>query len=187
MKRVIWGLVLVVFFPVLGAAHIVQAASLEEAKAPAKKAVASFKANGKEKAVAEINDPHSRLFRKYVWASERGLVLANRVNPKPVGMNNYDLRDPSGKYFTREFSQAAKKGGGWVDYVWTDPATKKVDSKTPGLNLSRAASTPAAVYSPHRPPGSYMDPPSFLLSLCRIAYPCFALAPLPVTNCTRAS
>ncbi len=40
------------------------------------------------------------------------------------------LQDSDGKYFVKEQIATAKKGGGWVDYKFTNPATGKIQQKT---------------------------------------------------------
>jgi cytochrome c len=45
-------------------------------------------------------------------------------------MNHLDLKDPNGKYFMKDLVELAKtKGSGWVDYVWVNPTTKKIQPK----------------------------------------------------------
>jgi cytochrome c len=143
MKRIVCGL-LMVSLVVLGAAHVARAVTQEEAKAAVAKAVEYWKANGKDKAVAEFNNPTGQ-FRKgelYVGAVRfDGLVLANGGNPKLSGLNLLEQKDPNGKYFIKEDVEVAKKGGGWVEYSWVHPTTKKVVprkvfvSKVPGEDV----------------------------------------------------
>lgn len=40
------------------------------------------------------------------------------------------MKDTDGKLFQQEFLTVAAKGGGWVDYKWTNPTTLKVEPKT---------------------------------------------------------
>ncbi len=110
-----------------------QAATADEAKAITEKAAAFMKANGKDKAVAEFNNPKGQ-FNKgdlYVFAQQfDGLMLANGGNPKLTGQNHLELKDPTGKFFVKEMVELVKtKGAGWVNYSWTNPATKKVQPK----------------------------------------------------------
>ena len=133
MKKVTVCLV-VVFALVFGAALVAQAATQADAKAMVEKAVAFYKANGKDKAIAEFNNPNGQFVKGdlYVFANElSGLLLANGGNPKLVGQNHLELKDPSGKFFNKECVEVAKtKGSGWVDYTWVNPVTKKVQPKT---------------------------------------------------------
>ena len=132
MKRILCGAVLIAFLFLIGTACTVNAATFEEAKGLAEKAAAFWKANGKEKAVAEINNPKGRFTKGelYVTAGEfSGLHLANGGNPKLAGMNLLEQKDPTGKTYVKELIAAAKKGGDWVEFTWTNPATKKVQPK----------------------------------------------------------
>ena len=90
MKRIVVSTLLVALL-FSASAFVVQAATPDDAKAFAEKAVAYWKANGKEKAVAEFNNPKGQ--------------------------------------FVKEMVEAAKKGGGWVTYSWTNPVTKKIGTK----------------------------------------------------------
>ncbi len=132
MRKGSIGLVLGMVF-VFGVVSLTWASTPEEAKAFAEKAAAYFKSNGKDKAVAEFNNPNGQ-FKKgdlYVFAQDfTGLMLANGGNPKLSGQNHFELKDPTGKFFVKEMIELAKtKGGGWVNYSWTNPATKKVQPK----------------------------------------------------------
>lgn len=132
MKKVSRALCLVSLV-VFGLVCVAQSATLDEAKAMAEKAAAFMKANGKEKAIAEFNNPDGQ-FKKgdlYVFAQGfDGLMLANGGNPKLSGQNHLELKDPTGKLFVKEMIELAKtKGSGWVNYSWTNPATKKVQPK----------------------------------------------------------
>jgi signal transduction histidine kinase len=131
MKTALVVIVLAVFV-VFGVASLAQAATLAEVKAMAEKAAAYYKANGKDKAVAEFNNPKGQFVKGDVYVVLQGydgVLLANGGNPKLVGQNHLELKDPTGKYFVKEMVEAAKKGGGWVTYSWTNPLTKKVQPK----------------------------------------------------------
>jgi len=132
MKRILAAAIVMAFFFAVGAAGTVHAATLDEAKALAEKAAAFWKANGQEKAVAEINNPKGQFTRGelYVTAGTfAGLHLANGGNPKLVGINLLEQKDPTGKLYVKDLIAAAKKGGDWVDFSWANPATKKVQPK----------------------------------------------------------
>lgn len=119
---------------VQGAVLAQERASKEEAIAMAKAAVAYAAKHGKDKAMADFNDPASAEWHKkdlYVFAvTMTGDVLAHGINAKLIGKNVLDLKDPSGKLMIQEFRDMATKGGGWVDYEWPHPQTKKVEAKT---------------------------------------------------------
>jgi signal transduction histidine kinase len=132
MKILVFGCALAVM--VAFAAGIVHAATLDDAKAIAEKAAEFWKANGKEKALAEFNNPKGQFVKGDVYVvvlDFKGIVLAHGGNPKLVGANLFDQKDPnSGKFFVREMADVAKtKGSGWVEYSWANPVTKKVQPK----------------------------------------------------------
>ncbi|HEY3278428.1 MAG TPA: cache domain-containing protein [Syntrophorhabdaceae bacterium] len=133
MKRIITGLVVMMVL-VFCAAFISQAATQEEAKANVEKAMAFWKANGKDKAIAEFNNPKGQFTKgdMYIHVQDfSGVMLANGGNPKLVGQNHLEVKDASGKTFVKEQIDTAKtKGSGWVNYMWTNPSTKKVQAKT---------------------------------------------------------
>lgn len=133
MKHVALG-VAAVMIVVLGLVYVAQASSLDDAKALAVKAAAFWKANGKEKALAEFNNAKGSFVKGdlYIVAHDyQGNVLAHGVNPALVGANLFQQKDPlNGKLFVQEEIELAKtKGAGWVTYSWTNPATKKVQMK----------------------------------------------------------
>lgn len=132
MKKVFCSIVVILAVFVWGvcAAH---SATLDEAKAMAEKAAAYVKAHGKDKAIADFNNqtgPWVKGDLYIVFQDFNGLLMANGGNPKIAGQNHLELKDPTGKFFVKEMVETAKtKGGGWVTYSWTNPATKKVQPK----------------------------------------------------------
>ena len=118
---------------VFGTVCIGRATPLDDAKALAEKAAVYVKANGKDKGIAEIGNPKGQFVKGgdlYVVLQDfNGFNLANPMSPI-AGKNFLDVKDASGKFFFREMIEVAKtKGGGWVTDSWTNPATKKVQSK----------------------------------------------------------
>ena len=105
----------------------------EEAKAMVKKAVAHFKKVGKEKAIPDLCKTDGPFVDRdlYVTAiAMDGLEVAH-INPKTVGKNVMDLRDPDGKYFIKERLDAAKTASsGWQEFKFFNPVTHKVEAKT---------------------------------------------------------
>jgi cytochrome c len=130
MKR---GICCIMFLAVAFFFGTVYAATLDEAKALGEKAAAFVKANGKDKGIAEINNPKGQFVKgeMYVTANDfSGTALANPMSPGLVGQNHIGLKDPDGKLFVKEMIEIAKtKGGGWLQYNWINPATKKVQAK----------------------------------------------------------
>ncbi|HEY3278529.1 MAG TPA: cache domain-containing protein [Syntrophorhabdaceae bacterium] len=132
MKKAVWSMV-VVLAVVFGAAYVVQAAPLDDAKTLAEKSAAYVKANGKEKGIAEIANPKGQFVKGDLYVTLQdfnGIALANPMNPKLHGQNHLELKDATGKTFIKENIEVAKtKGSGWVTYSWTNPATKKIQAK----------------------------------------------------------
>jgi len=132
MKKLLMGILLVTCM-VFGVTLVAQASTIEEAKALAEKGAAYMKANGKDKAIAEFNNPNGEFVKGdlYLFAIDfNGIILAHGGNPKLVGQSFLEMKDPTGKYFIKEQLDLAKsKGSGWIEYNWTNPATKKVQNK----------------------------------------------------------
>jgi signal transduction histidine kinase len=122
----------------------IQAANTaDEATALVKAGIEFVKANGKDNALKAFNDPKGDFVKGelYLFVIDYdGITLAHGGNAKLVGKNMNDLKDADGKSFIQAFVEKAKAGGGWVDYKWTNPTTKKVQGKSsyvadlPGLN-----------------------------------------------------
>ena len=106
----------------------------EDAVALVEKAIAHVKAVGKEKALADFNDPKGAFVKGdiYVFAySMDGMITAHPMNAKLIGKDMTEVKDSDGKPFTKEFIATVKgPGKGWVDYNWTNPTSKKVEAKT---------------------------------------------------------
>lgn len=55
----------------------------------------------------------------YIFANDAdGLVVANRAKPELIGQNLMDLKDKNGVYLFKELFKEARKGGGYVEYLW---------------------------------------------------------------------
>ena len=132
-KRLALGVVLGLFL--LSWTGVVWAsASANEAMTLVDKAIAYYKANGREKAFTEFNNPKGPFVKGelyiFIW-DLTGKVLAHGANEKLIGKDVSQLKDVDGKLFVQEGVELAKaKGSGWVDYKWTNPTTKKVEAKS---------------------------------------------------------
>jgi cytochrome c len=132
MKKVLMS---VVWMSVMmfGFVCISQAATLEEAKALGIKAAAYVKTIGRNAAIKEMNTPKNQFDQGELYVTlhdDNGVFLANPKVPGIAGQNHFQLKDPSGKLFVQEMIQIAKtKGGGWLTYTWSNPATKKAQFK----------------------------------------------------------
>ena len=109
------------------------AATKEDAKAWVKKAVAYYKANGREKALAEFNNPKGQFVKGdlYIYVFDLNAKLLAHRNVSWVGRDFTNVKDPDGKPFPLDIIKVAKeKGSGWIDYRWENPVSKKLEPKT---------------------------------------------------------
>ena len=111
-----------------------QAGSKDDAKSMVQKAIAFYKANGKDKAFAAISDKKGQFVNGdlYVFVYDmNGVCVAHGFNNKQIGKNLLDAKDPDGKFYVKERIALAKSAGsGWQDYKFTNPTTFKVEQKT---------------------------------------------------------
>lgn len=135
MKRIITSVCLAVLM--LTVTHVAVAAEFgtaAEAEAMVKKAVSAIKADGKEKAFAEISNPKGKFIDRdlYVFVYDiNGKCGAHGFNQKMIGKELIDMKDPDGKFYVKERIEISKtKGKGWQDYKFTNPVSKKVENKT---------------------------------------------------------
>lgn len=107
-------------------------ASKAEAAAQVNAAIAHISKAGHEQGVKDINtSPAWKVKGMNVIVNDmKGVVLASSLNEKLVGKTTYEMKDPSGKAFVKEFSVMAEKGEGWVDYQFINPETKKLEDRS---------------------------------------------------------
>lgn len=105
-----------------------------EAVAMVHDAIAYMKANGKEKTIAEVNNPKGKFISRDLYITifdMEGKNLAHGANPKLVGKNLAELKDVNGKFYMKERLEILKtKNLGWSTYIWPNPLTKELESKT---------------------------------------------------------
>ena len=104
----------------------------DDAVAMVKKAVAAIKADGPEKAYAEINKGGQFADGEiYVVVSNfDGVTVAHATNQKLLGKNMTEVQDVDGKYFSKNMTELARKETSfWYDYKFANPATKKIQVK----------------------------------------------------------
>jgi cytochrome c len=152
MKKVFLLSLVVSFFVASFMCNAYAAGTAAEAEAMVKKAIAFFKANGKDKAFQEFNKGGSG-FKKddlYVWVSDMKMtVLSHGANDKLIGKELIGLKDSNGKLFMKEIADMAKaKGTGWVDYTWTNPVSKKVEKKSTFFQHSDDLIFACGIYKP---------------------------------------
>lgn len=109
------------------------APSKDEVVAQVKKAVDFYQVNGREKALAELNNKDG-MFAKgqdYVDVHDTsGVCVAHPVSPGIVGLNRLDQADPNGKQFIKEIVEAAKtKPNGWITFMRKNPMSGKIEKK----------------------------------------------------------
>jgi len=105
----------------------------DEAKAMVDAAVEHIKKVGAEKAYKDFSTDKAAWVKKdlYVVAFDaKGIALAHGANEKLVGKDLSALKDGNGVFILPGLQAAANKGGGWHDYEWPDPATKKIAPKS---------------------------------------------------------
>ena len=66
-----------------------------------------------------------------------GIVVFHAANPALEGQNLIDLEDSNGVKITQEILAAAAAGGGYVEYLWDDPAVEG-DEDAGSLKVSYA-------------------------------------------------
>ena len=105
----------------------------EEARAMVDAAVEHVKKVGPDKAFKDFTDKTNLSWQKkdlYVFAyTLNGINVGHGANDRLVGKNLIELRDPNGKFLIKELRDTAVSGGGWVEYEWPHPQTKKIEAK----------------------------------------------------------
>jgi signal transduction histidine kinase len=136
MKKLVVGTLVVCLVAVGagGARAEEKPGTADEAVAMVKKATAFIKAQGREKAFAEIAKPKGQFVDRDLYVTVydmSGTCLAHGFNPKMVGKNMIDLKDPDGKAFIKERSEVARsKDQFWIDYKYINPTTKQIGNKS---------------------------------------------------------
>ena len=109
-------------------------ATKEEAVAMVKKGIVFIKANGIEKGYAEVSNKAGPFIDRDLYLVVYGLdgkCLAHGANAKQVGKDLMELTDIDGKYFVKDrvAMVKAKATGAWQEYKFTNPLSKKIESK----------------------------------------------------------
>jgi hypothetical protein len=134
MKRMFVMAVVMMFLVAFSGFALAADGTPAEAKALVKKAVDYMKANGKEKAFAEFSNPKGKFVNGdlYIFVYDmNGKCVAHGFNQKMIGKDLKEMKDPDGKFYVKERIEIAKtKGSGWQDYKFTNPTSKKLESKT---------------------------------------------------------
>lgn len=74
----------------------------------------------------------------YIWIHDMtGVMRMHPLKHKMEGTPLLGLKDKNGKMFFVEMNEIAKKGGGWVEYVWPKPGAKEVSPKISYVKLAK--------------------------------------------------
>jgi len=106
----------------------------DQAKALVEKAVAFYKTEGREKALAAFSDPKGQWvdgdLYLVVHANEPQLTMLAHVNKGLIGKPQIDVKDADGRPFNQDMHAAlAKSNDTWITYKWVNPGTKKIAVK----------------------------------------------------------
>jgi signal transduction histidine kinase len=117
------------------------APSKDEVVAQVKKAVAFYKANGREKTLAEMNNKNGQFAKgeDYVDVHDtHGVCVAHPVSPGIVGLDRMEQADPAGKQWIREIVEQTRAGkhDGWITYMRKNPVSGKIEHKLAYWELS---------------------------------------------------
>jgi len=135
MKTLTWEYLpaLLGAFVIGNAAVAADGANKDEAVAMVKKAVGSIKADGVDKAYAEISKKGGAFSDRdlYIVVYQLdGKVLAHGANDKFIGKDMSDAQDVDGKLYVKERVElASKQPSFWQDYKFVNPVSKKVEPK----------------------------------------------------------
>ena len=127
-----WNAVLVL---ALAAAPVRTAAAemAETAQALVERAAAHIQAVGRVQAFADITHQSGAIKDGdiYVFCQDAdATVLANADNPKLVGKNLSAVQDADGTWPALEIYRVGHtRGQGWVEYLWPNPQTRRVQRK----------------------------------------------------------
>ncbi|WP_428528181.1 cache domain-containing protein [Roseibium sp.] len=105
----------------------------DEATAMLDKAVAHYQSAGADTALADFSatDKGWQDRDLYVFCfDDAGVTVAHGANAKLIGRDLSGLKDADGKEFVMELVSTGKSGGGWVDYRWPNPVSKKIEPKS---------------------------------------------------------
>lgn len=134
MKHVSSALIAMALFFGLGSAALSQErATREEAVAMTTAAIEHIQKVGPAQAYDDFTHDKAHWTKKdlYVMAYDaQSVCLAHGANDKLVGKNLSAVKDANGKSVVLGLQEAAAKGGGWFDYDWPHPISKKIEPKT---------------------------------------------------------
>jgi signal transduction histidine kinase len=123
----------------------------KDAIAMAERGAAMVKAKGKDEVMKRISAKDPDFVQGSLYIDMRdvktGIVLAHPYNPSIVGKDLTDVPDANGKKYRREIIElAAAKGKGWVDYMYKNPTSGKIEPKTTYILLVDGVVLEAGLY-----------------------------------------
>jgi signal transduction histidine kinase len=128
------------------------AVTKDDAVAMVKKAVATIKADGTEKAYAVISEAGGKYVDGEIYVVVQGfdgVTLAHATNPKLIGKNMIDAQDVDGKFFAKGLVENGQKQASfWYDFKFVNPATKKIQVKDMYCETVNPTVVCAGVYRP---------------------------------------
>jgi cytochrome c len=107
----------------------------EIAQSMVEKAIAHYKEVGYDKAVADFNNKDGAFVDGEFYVinfTKDGMFKTHAINPKLIDNPKLpSLKDVNGKVILDEMIKGGQAGpeGGWSEYTWTNPATKKLSPK----------------------------------------------------------
>jgi signal transduction histidine kinase len=107
----------------------------KDAIAMTERGAAFVKAHGKDEMIKKIaaKDPAFVQGSMYIYMRDfpNGVNIAHPFNQSIIGKDLNDVPDTNGKFYRRDIMELAKKDGkGWVDYMYKNPETLKIEAKT---------------------------------------------------------
>jgi cytochrome c len=107
----------------------------KDAIAMVERGAALMKAKGKDELIKRVNAKDPEFVQGELYLSMRdartGIAVAHPYNPSIIGKDLTDVPDANGKKYRREFIDvASSKGKGWVDYMYKNPTSGKIEPKT---------------------------------------------------------
>jgi cytochrome c len=108
-------------------------ASTADAEALVKNAIAYLKRHGPEKAFKEFQNRNGPFMYRDLYVivyDPSGRCIVHGADPSRNGKDFIAAKDKDGKLFIQERMDVAnKKGSGWHEYKWANPANGKVEPK----------------------------------------------------------
>lgn len=134
MRKLLSPVFLSLLLGLVATGHAVAKGTEGEATMLILKVTNYLQANGKDKTIAEVNNPKGQLqdFGLHVKIHDlNGNVLANGADPKQVGTNEMDWKDADGKQLYKERAERLKTvNKGIQDFKTINPKTKKPERRS---------------------------------------------------------